>query len=84
MKAYVSMYFLHLMLTFFPQNDVMVNGPLLSAYNTQSTTNINVSENGHKTVKCLTKKPCNVPQNIECREGKDPGQFLDSKHDLTS
>ncbi len=29
MKAYVSMYFLHLMLTFFPQNDVMVSGPLV-------------------------------------------------------
>ncbi len=28
MKAYVSMYFLHLMLTFPPQTDVMVNGPL--------------------------------------------------------
>ncbi len=28
MKAYISMYFLHLMLTFLPQNDVMVNGPL--------------------------------------------------------
>ncbi len=28
MKAYVSMYFLHLMLTFPPQNDVLVNGPL--------------------------------------------------------
>ncbi len=28
MKAHVSMYFLHLMLTFFPRNDVMVNGPL--------------------------------------------------------
>ncbi len=28
MKAYVSMYFLHLMLNFSPQNDVMVNSPL--------------------------------------------------------
>ncbi len=32
MKAYVSMYFLHLMLTFPPQNDVMVNDPLCSAH----------------------------------------------------
>ncbi len=33
MKAYVSMYFLHLMLTFpAPQNDVMVNAPFLMAY----------------------------------------------------
>ncbi len=28
MKAYVSMYFFHLMLRFSPQNDVMVNSPL--------------------------------------------------------
>ncbi len=27
MKAYVSMHYLHLMLTFPHQNDVMVNGP---------------------------------------------------------
>ncbi len=32
MKAYVSMYFLHLLLTFSSQNDVMENGPL--AYHT--------------------------------------------------
>ncbi len=33
MKAYVSMYFLHLMLIFFPQNDLMVNGPLAHVLN---------------------------------------------------
>ncbi len=34
MKAYVSKYFLHLMLTFSPQNDVMVNGPFDDPFQT--------------------------------------------------
>ncbi len=52
MKEYVSMHLLHLMLTFPPQNDVMVHGPLYVQVRTTTHPMCNLSGR-NRTVACV-------------------------------